>query len=546
MADRRGAVEARLRDVPFFSALPAAPLRTIAARLKRLRFKPGDTVFREGDPADTLFLVETGRVHVWTSDDRQLLASLGPGSILGEIALLLDVPRTATVRAVTACSMLALTRRSLNELVRRYPSISAELTRELGRRLRSTSRHVERGRAQQTVAIWGPGAGRLANAVRAASKNTPAIVSIPGAPVEERTSTRAARWIDASDVDFNALVLHGLRVDDHELLFIALSSKPCKQNELALDVADQIVVFDDVPGWLRERSAGRPLIPASTAPDLERAVRWVTGRSVGLVLSSGGSRSVAHIGVVAVLRERGIPIDIVSGSSGGALFAAGVAAGFETNEMIEYTRQFAKITKLRRLDVNLRTRGSLLKGKEMHRTFQRILDGRQFTDLEIPLIVVATDLHTGEEVFIDKGSVADAVRASMSIPGIIEPLELDGRLLTDGAVVDPLPASVLRAAGAHHLIASNVAGLGSGAAEHDGIASLGFLGMVNRVNALREQQIISRQTSLVDGVIRPRVYAASALDFRQIEQFVEAGAAAARLQLPEFEKRLTSAARPGR
>jgi CRP-like cAMP-binding protein len=239
MGGRRGAVEARLRDVPFFNALPDAPLRTIAARLKRKRYKPGDTVFREGDPADTLFLVESGRVHVWTSDERQLLASLGPGSILGEIALLLDVPRTATVRAVTACSMLLLTRRSLNELVRKYPSISAELTRELGRRLRSTSRHVERGRAQQTVAVWGPGAGRLASAVRTASKTTPAIVSIPGAPVEERNASRAGRWIDASDVDFNALVLHGLRVDDHELLFIALSAKPSKQNELALDVADQ-------------------------------------------------------------------------------------------------------------------------------------------------------------------------------------------------------------------------------------------------------------------------------------------------------------------
>jgi NTE family protein len=546
MAERRAAVEARLRDVPFFHALPDAPLRTIAGRLKRRRYKPGDTVFREGDPADTLFLVESGRVHVWTADERQLLASLGPGSILGEIALLLDVPRTATVRAVTACSTLVLSRRSLNELVRTYPSISAELTRELGRRLRSTSRHVERGRAQQTVAIWGPGAGRLALAVRSATKTTPAIVAIAGAADEERDGARAGRWIDASDVDFTALVLHGLRVDDHELLFIALSGKPCRQNDLALDVADQIVVFDDAPDWLRERSAGRPLIPASTSADLERAVRWVTGRSVGLVLSSGGSRSVAHIGVVAVLRERGIPLDIVSGSSGGALFAAGVAAGFETDEMIDYTRQFAKLTKLRRLDLNVRTRGALLKGKEMHRALNRFLDGRHFADLAIPLVVVATDLHTGEEVILDSGSVADAVRASMSIPGIIEPVELGGRLLTDGAVVDPLPASVLRAAGAHHLIASNVAGLGSGSAERDGIGSLGFLGMMNRVTALREQQIIGRQISLVDGVIRPRVYASSALDFRQIDQFVEAGAAAARLQLPEFEKRLTSAARRGR
>jgi NTE family protein len=546
MAVTRGAVETRLRDVPFFSALPEAPLRTIAGRLKRRRYKPGDTVFREGDPADTLFLVESGRVHVWTSDNGQLLASLGPGSILGEIALLLDVPRTATVRAVTACSMLVLSRRSLNELVRKYPSISAELTRELGRRLRSTSRHVERGRAQQSVAIWGPGAARLAAAVRSASKTTPAILAIAGSPPEDRDRSRA-KWIDASDVDFNALVLHGLRVDDHELLFIALSTKPSRQNELALDVADQIVTFEPAPDWVRERAAGRPLIDASTPAMLERAVRWVTGRSVGLVLSSGGSRTIAHIGVVQVLRERGIPIDAVSGSSGGAAMAAMVAAGIPFDQMVEYTRDFAKLMRFRRMDLNLRMRGSLLKGREIHRTFKSWVQGREsFDDLEIPLYVASTDLLTGEEVVLSSGSVSDAIRASISIPGVIEPWPVNGRILTDGAVVDPLPATVLKAAGVHRLVASNVAGIGTVTEDVDAVTSLGLLGMVNRVNALREQQIIGRQMSLVDGVIRPRVYAASALDFRQIDQFVEAGAAAARLQLPEFEKRLTSAARPGR
>ena len=539
-------MEARLRDVPFLRGLPAAPLRTIAGRLRRLSYAPGDIVFREGDRADTLFLVESGRVHVWTSDERQLLASLGPGSILGEIAILLDAPRTATVRAVTACSMLTLTRRSVNELVRKYPSISAEMTRELGRRLRSTSRHVHRGRAQQTVAVWGAGAGRLAAAVKRAARVAPAVLRIEGAPDEDRGRSRAVRWIDSTEVDFSALVLHGLRVDDYELLLIALSAAPSRKSELALDAADQIVCFEPPSDWVRERAAGRPLIDATTDGNLERAVRWVTGRSIGLVLSSGGSRAIAHLGVIAVLRERGIPVDIVSGSSGGALAAAGVAAGYSVEQMTEHTRELGRLTRLRKMDLNLRRRGSLVKGKEIHRALQRMIEGRDFSDLEIPLIIVATDLLTGEEVVLDSGPVADAVRASMSIPGIIEPLEVNGRLLTDGAVVDPLPASVLRAAGAHHLIASNVAGLGTVTDDVDGIASLGFLGMLNRVTALREQQIIGRQTELLDGVIRPRVYAASALDFRQIDQFVEAGAAAARLQLPEFEKRLSVAARPGR
>lgn len=543
--DRWGAVEARLRDVPFFKGLPAAPLKTIAGRLHRQRYEPGDVIFREGDAGETLLLVESGRVHVWTADEHQLLASLGPGSIIGEIALLLDVPRTATVRAVTACSILALSRRSLTELVRKYPSISKELTRELGRRLRSTSRHVHRGRAQQSVAVWGRGAGKLAAAVRRATRVAPAILAIEGAPADE--PTKSARRIDVGDVDFNALLLHGLRVDDYELLLISLSTDPSPHNELALDVADQIVTFEAAPQWVRERAGGRPLLDASTPVALERAVRWVTGRSVGLVLSSGGSRTIAHIGVAEVLRERGIPIDAVAGSSGGAAMAAMVAAGIPFDQMLEHTHDFAKLMRLRRMDMNLRFRGSLLKGREIHRTFLSWVEGREtFDDLEIPLYVASTDLLTGDEVVLSSGSVADAIRASISIPGVIEPWPVDGRLLTDGAVVDPLPASILKAAGVHRVIASNVAGIGTAPEDADAVRRLGFLGMINRVNALREQQLIDRQIRLVDGVIRPRVYAANALDFRRIDQFVEAGAAAARLQLPEFEKRLTSAGRPGR
>ncbi len=524
---------------------PPAPLRSVAEKLKRKRFEPGDHVFREGEPATDLLIVESGRVHVWGAGEGQLLASLGPGSILGEIALLLDVPRTATVRAVTACSMLALSRKSLEQLIERYPSISSELTRELGRRLRSTSRHVTRNRTQQIVAVWGAGAHQLARAVRREQKLAPAIVTLPGSPDAHHSASAAVgadagdvRTIASTDVDFQAMVLHGLRPEDFTLLFVSLGRRPSPQARTALDVADQIVVFEPAPDWVRERAGERPLIEADTPARLERAVRWVTGRSVGLVLSSGGSRALAHIGVVNVLRERDIPIDAVSGSSGGALIAGAVAAGVPSETLIGYAKEMQRLTKLRRMDFNVRTRGSLLKGQRIHRAIERWSDGRTFADLDIPLYIVATDLLTGEEVTITSGSVADAVRASMSIPGVIDPFEVDGRVLTDGAVVDPLPASALRAAGLHRLVASNVAGLGMVKEDIAVVRSLGLFAMMNRVTALREQQIIERQSDLIDAMIRPRAYAANALDFGQIEQFVAAGEAAARLQLPLFEEKL--------
>jgi NTE family protein len=147
---------------------------------------------------------------------------------------------------------------------------------------------------------------------------------------------------------------------------------------------------------------------------------------------------------------------------------------------------------------------------------------------------VATDVDTGQEVVISDGPVADGLRASMSIPGVFNPWAHGGRHLIDGAVVNPLPASVLRDAGLRFVIGSTVAGQEIPASS-GGDRTPHLLQIMSRMIASMEREMIKAQLPLVDLVIRPQVYAASSFDFSQTVAFVAEGERAARAQLVEIK-----------
>ncbi len=179
--------------------------------------------------------------------------------------------------------------------------------------------------------------------------------------------------------------------------------------------------------------------------------------TIGLALG-GGIRGLAHIGVLRVLENEGIAVDLLAGSSMGAVVGAGYAAGL----CVDYLEQEALRMASRRNWIGLVDRSlpttplGLLEGTRAERYFAERLGHRDFSDLAIPLAVVAADLDTGEEVIIDSGPVASALRASTSLPGIFAPARFNGSLLVDGAVLNPVPADVVRRMGAEIVIAVDV------------------------------------------------------------------------------------------
>lgn len=178
---------------------------------------------------------------------------------------------------------------------------------------------------------------------------------------------------------------------------------------------------------------------------------------VGLTLGSGAARGLSHIGVVKALIEKNVRIDMISGTSMGALVGAhlahyGTISGLEESTLAV---DFKNLLRLADPDFFLLFKG-FVAGNKVEEFLKMIIGDVEFKDLKIPLWVVASDIRTGEEVIINEGSVVKAVRASISMPVVFTPFQYLNRILVDGGISNPLPVDVLRRAGAQFVIASNV------------------------------------------------------------------------------------------
>lgn len=176
-----------------------------------------------------------------------------------------------------------------------------------------------------------------------------------------------------------------------------------------------------------------------------------------MALSGGGARGLAHIGVLKVLEQEGIPIDFLAGTSMGGIVAAAYAAGLSAKFMEKEALRMAKPRHLVELiDRSLPTKPGLFKGQRVQRYLVEQLGDITFDDLRVPLALVAVDLESGEEVILRSGSVVEALRVTISLPGVFAPFRLEGRLLVDGGVLNNLPADVVRHMGAEVVVAVDV------------------------------------------------------------------------------------------
>ncbi|WP_044562873.1 patatin-like phospholipase family protein [Azospirillum sp. B4] len=173
---------------------------------------------------------------------------------------------------------------------------------------------------------------------------------------------------------------------------------------------------------------------------------------LGLALGGGVARGWAHIGVLQGLAQHGIVPDVVSGCSIGAL-VGGVYLANHLDTLEHWSRNLTKMRILGLLDLRLRTGGGLIGGEKLLAELNQHIGDATFDDLASPFITVATDLATGKEVWLRRGSVVEAMRASYAMPGIFPPSHVDGRWLVDGALVDPVPVAACRAMGAAMVVA---------------------------------------------------------------------------------------------
>ena len=259
-------------------------------------------------------------------------------------------------------------------------------------------------------------------------------------------------------------------------------------------------------------------------------------RKVGLALGSGAARGFAHIGVLTVLEKEGIPIDMIAGTSAGALIGALYAQGRTANEIKSLIIDLGRKRLALLTDLALPKTG-LIRGRKIEDTLRSIIGDIEFRDLKMPFACVATDIITGEEVVIKQGLVWEGVRASVSIPVILAVARREGRYLVDGVLTNPVPVSVLREMGADFIIAVNTMSDRSKSLKPVSKKPNIFSVIMQTIHIVAYQSLKSSLAG-ADVVIEPQVASIGYFDFHRAQECILQGELAAQDSILELKRQL--------
>ena len=281
---------------------------------------------------------------------------------------------------------------------------------------------------------------------------------------------------------------------------------------------------------------------------------------VGLALGGGGARGLAHIGVLKVLEKENIPIDLITGTSMGAIIGGVYALKKDISAIEKITEKYSKISEfnidlsfgekekkdkpffLKKMSdflkrgyiLNLELRRKYINdGEGVKKIIKDLVDNAAFTDTKIPFAAVAADLVKGKKVILTQGKLFDALLASASIPGMFPPVILDKKILVDGGIVDVVPIEAAQSLGANFVIGVNVSQTIKKRAEFDNAVEIFF-----RSDSITSAELRKLQLSFADVVITPKVGRFHWSDFSKPEQCVREGEVAAQNAILELKKKL--------
>jgi len=258
--------------------------------------------------------------------------------------------------------------------------------------------------------------------------------------------------------------------------------------------------------------------------------------AIGLALGGGFARGIAHVGVLKVLEEEGIPIRMIAGTSVGALIGAAYCSGVTIAELEEVAFK-VRFTTFARWTLS---RYGFASNDRMVSFLTRTLKVQTFEELRIPLGVTATDFNTGEGTVFTSGSIIDPVRASCAYPGMFLPVEIRGRWLVDGMLSHPVPTRPLRVMGAERVLAVHLRGQWSKTT-----APRHLLDVVGQSFAIAQDMMSPVWKSAADLVIEPDVAGFDYDDFKRAGELIRVGELAMRAALPEVRKWLETPAEAG-
>jgi predicted acylesterase/phospholipase RssA/CRP-like cAMP-binding protein len=450
----------------------------------------GGTLFTAGDPADAVFFLVHGMLSVVSRDPQgreKAIGSIYRGEIVGEMAVISGETRTATIRAARDSDLVRLTKDGFDRVSGVYPGVTMAILRIIVNRLRERTRPPRRSSAVAIAIVpAGPDVplDDFSRRLQAALSCTDTAALLTSASVTAELGAEVAQASDDSPEHLGLLTWMEELETRNDFLLCQADAGPTPWTLRCVRQADQVLIVgragdDPSPGPLELRflgteadatGAARTLVllhpdgsglPTGTAAwlaarrvgghvhlrwdrdaDFARLARIVSRRAVGLVLGGGGARGMAHIGVLRALEERGIPVDVVGGTSIGAILGGLIAMGADSAGITRIcVENFKKKNPFNDYSFPI---VSVLRSGKIDKATRDAYGDAMIEDLWLAYFAVSTNLSSCDVRIHEAGLLRTAARTSSSLPGIMVPLVHDDAVHVDGGVMNNLPGDIMR------------------------------------------------------------------------------------------------------
>ena len=457
----------------------------------------GDALFRQGDPSDGIYVVVSGRLKVVrenTDGTSVVIGEAGAGESIGEMGFFTKEPRTASIVAVRDSLVVKFSNAAFERIIARHPEIVRDLMRlQIGRMSREVREESMPAAAISVAVVPLRMKSSFSDFIARLAKAAGATVHLHSSTVDSELGAGISQ-LSEQDPRAATLVSWLNELESrHRIIFYEADPTPTEWTERSLRQADHVLVVADAsedpapasiekllsagpvgprrslvllhPGgdclptgtqrWLAQRRVDdHHHVRLDRSADFERLARFLTGRTVGLVLGGGGARGFAHIGILRAMEEAGIPVDMIGGTSMGASLAAQHALGWSPERLQRVNRQvWVELEPHKEFTLPVL---SIVGNRGSTRCGQMMYGDVQIEDLWIPFFCVSSNLSTATAVVHRTGSLLWAVTASASIPGVAIPVLDNGHLLVDGGLLNNVPGDILRQLGCHRIIVSEV------------------------------------------------------------------------------------------
>jgi NTE family protein len=527
-------------QVPIFRLFPEAIREKFSDVFELQRHKAGTILFEAGDWGERMYIVEQGKVElvVHNEADRPfVLREVNAGGIFGEMAVLLGERRPYAAHVMQETQVWALDKNALDALLAQHPTVGLAVRQQLARHLKAPSKAAEAKSQYNPIIAVGDGGGALARHLAEQTGSKIVLIDIVG-----RKPDGAAQlaYIDAHGMRSKVLA-QTIQDEVQHGAWVIVAAMP-KMSDQLMRVANVAEVVLDLTGsgapWLRAAARRYWVVPSSTPLQMARLARRLCGSVTGMVLSGGMARSLAHLGVLDVLHQEGISIDLFASCGYAALWSVLYAAEWSPEQIIDWvTREASRLGPFgNRLGLRAASRPGLFDARATRNLIQNTLEGMSFADLETPCYLALSDLDTGEVVCIDEGPLFNALSACVATPGLVTPIDHQGRLLVDAILTNPLPADAALTGGADIILASSVIPVPSARQEHASQPSRArdlVSSWLNLSEAIAHERSL-QHLNAIDILIAPDVSEFSDQAFDQVERLIDRGRQAAQEVLPRI------------